>query len=281
MYLPKIHGFRYAILMVDQFSNYIYVKPLKNKTAESVRKAIDDFIEENSLFKINTIASDMGKEYQGNVTYYKKKNIKWFFLKEPHKSFLAEGYVRIFKQVLYKVIRASKGKPWPSFCQEVVNQINGRPLKKLGGKSPAEVNSPFLDVETRAEFRRQSELKEDKKDDIKTKILPEGTLVFINLPKEADLRSYDLQRAEIKRVKEVDTSALPHRYTLEDLEKETTLERKYYLAELREVSKLRNIKNEIKRVYKTRRKNKRKEFLVTYYNKDGKHWIPERVLYAF
>ena len=279
MYLPRIHGFRYGLLMVDQFSNYIYVKPLKTKTAESVRKAIDTIIEENELFKINTIASDMGKEYQGNVTYYKKKNIKWFFLKEPHKSFLAEGYVKIFKQVLYKVIRVSKGKPWTSFCQDVVDQINGRPLRKLKGKSPAQINSPFSDIEMRDEFRAQDGKKTES--GIKTNVLPEGTLVFINLPSESDLRSYDLQRAEIKRVKKVDTSDLPHRYTLEDLEQENTLERKYYLAELKEVSKVRNIKNEIKRIYKSRRKNKRKEFLVSYYNRDGKHWIPERVLYAF
>ena len=90
-------------------------------------------------------------EFQGNVSYYKKKNIIWFFLRGPHKSalgknklicrlrreclfILAKSYVKIFKNLLYKMIRVSKGKPWIGYYQDVVDQINARPLKKLSGK---------------------------------------------------------------------------------------------------------------------------------------------------
>ena len=50
-YVPKIQGFCYALVVVDQYSNFLYVKPLKKKSAESVRKALDEIIEENKLFK--------------------------------------------------------------------------------------------------------------------------------------------------------------------------------------------------------------------------------------
>ena len=52
LYLPKIHNYRYGLLLVDLYSCYLYVKPLKDKTAESTRKALDSIIEENKLFKI-------------------------------------------------------------------------------------------------------------------------------------------------------------------------------------------------------------------------------------
>ena len=219
-------------------------------------------------------------EFKGNVAYYQKKNIKWFFLNEPHKAAMAEAYTRIFKNLLYKVIRAKKGKPWPSFVQDVVDQINGRPLKKFGGKSASDLNSPFKDEASKEIIAQAEQAKGDSKP-IKEDLLPVGTLVFIDLPKDADIRSYDLQRAEIKKVKSVDSSKHPYTYVLEDLDDEKTLERKFYRKELKEVLKVRNIPNEISKIYKSRRKNKRKEFQVSYYNRDGKHWIPERILYSF
>ena len=193
---------------------------------------------------------------------------------------MAEGYTKIFKNLLYKTIRATKGKPWPQLCQDVVDQINGRPLKKFGGKSAKDMNSPFKDENSKKVIEAQDKKKKESKP-IKEDLLTRGTLVFINLPKDADLRSYDLQRAEIKKVKEVDTSKLPYIYILENLDDEKVLERKYYRGELKEVFKTRAIPNEISKIYKSRRKNKRKEFLVSYYNRSGKHWIPERILYAF
>ena len=211
------------------------------------------------------------------MAYYRKKNIKWFFLRGPHKAALAEAYVRIFKQLLYKLIRHSKGKPWPQLCQDVVDQINARPLKKLNGRSPASLNSPFMDQESRTLLEEAS----PDENVIKETALEEGALVLIDFPKDLDLRSYDLQRGEIKKVKSVNTSSSPYTYTLETLDEGEQLPRKYYRKELREVSHLRKIPKEIETVYRSRRKNKRKEYLVSYYNSSKKHWIPERVLYAF
>ena len=226
-----------------------------------------------------TISSDLGKEYQGNVAYYRKKNIKWFFLRGPHKAAKAEAYVKTFKNLLYKMIRFSKGKPWTGFYQDVVDQINERPLRRLGNKSPKDINSPFEDVKSRDILKNISTSAESQ--NIKEDLLEEGSLVLVDLSKDEDLRSYDLQRGEIKKVKKVDQNSVPYTYVLEDLDEKNTLPRKYYRKELRKVSKLRNLPQEIEKIHKARRKNRRKEFLVSFYDSDQSRWIPERQLYNF
>ena len=207
--------------------------------------------------------------------------IKWFFLRGLNKAALAEAYIGIFKRLLYKVIRFSKGKPWMVLYKDVVNQINNRPLKKLDGKSPAEVNSPYEDVVSR-KFIEGENIQTDKSStSIKEDLLEEGTLVLIDLQKDSDLRSYDLQRGEIKKVKEIDRRLHPYTYTLEELHDGDILPRKYYRQELRKVSKFRNLPHEVEKIHKSRRKNRRKEFLVSFYNLNRRRWIPERDLYKF
>ena len=204
--------------------------------------------------------------------------IKWFFLRGLNKAALAEAYIGIFKKLLYKLIRFYKGKSWLQLYNDAVNQINNRPLKKLGGKSPAEVNSPYEDVTSKDYVGKN--LQEDKPS-IKEDILEEGSLVLIDLQKDPDLRSYDLQRGEIKTIKEIDRSLHPYTYVLEDLHNGDTLPRRYYRRELKKVSKLRNIPHEIEKIHKSRRKNRRKEFLVSFYKSNRRKWIPERDLYKF
>ena len=58
LYLPHVQGYRYGLLLVDVYSNYLYVKPLKDKKAETIRKTLDGIIEENNLFKIRFVNPD-------------------------------------------------------------------------------------------------------------------------------------------------------------------------------------------------------------------------------
>ena len=179
------------------------------------------------------------------------------------------------------MIRFSKGKPWLQLYQEVVDQINSRPLKKLGGRTPAQLNDPFEDVNSRELLEKVEAKDREKSSSIKEDALEEGALVLIDFPKDADLRSYDIQRGEIKKIKEVDQTLKPYTYVLEDLDGERVLPRKCYRRELRRVSKLRNLPHEIEKIFKSRRKNKRKEYLVSFYKSNRKKWIPERDLYKF
>ena len=141
--------------------------------------------------------------------------------------------------------------------------MNNRKLKVLGGMTPNEVISPFSDIKTRPILKKVNETL--SKNRINRDVFKENSLVFIGIPKGVNDKGYDLQRGSIKRVKSINKDQFPYTYTLEDIDKSNTLPRNYYRNELRKAPALRSIPKEIDKIYDSRRKNKRKEYLVSFY----------------
>ena len=293
IYLPNHKNCPYGLVLVDQYSRFIYLEPLKRKSGPAVQNALNKIIEENKLFKIKTIGSDRGTEYIYMKKFLKEKGIGLFFLENSPKASLAESSVKRIKKVMFLAMRQGKKILWPDIYQKVINQLNSRPLKVLGNKSPSEVNSPFDDIESK-------EFVEDKKVEQTGPIFAVGDLVFIELPKNLGEKEYDIARGVIARVKEVDKSAKPYMYKLESTEGKQ-LSRKYYGNELRRAPALRNIDKQIEKVFNSRRKNKKREYLVKFEGSrwdifkilkylyayyiiyiffSNKTWVPERILYA-
>ena len=256
-YLPNHKRMPYGLILVDQYSKYIYLEPLKKKTGPAVKSALDKIIEENNLFKINQISCDRGTEFIAIKKYFKEKNIGFFFLEGKGKAFLAENGIKRFKRVLFQVMRNGKKILWPDIYKNVLKQINSRPLKSLGGKSPEEVNSPFEDIESK-------NFVENKNIEKSGPIFKIGELVFLELSKNIGEKDYDLNRGPIARIKNIDKSAKPYMYELETIETKKPLSRKYYGYELKYAPGLRDMPHQIEKVLNTRRKNKRKEYQVVY-----------------
>ena len=277
MYLPRARSFPYALILVDLLSQYVLIEPLKKKTAENVRKALEKIITENDLIKISTISSDSGTEFTANISYFKKQGIKWFLLKSEVKASLAELSIRIFKSYLYKMLRLNPGTMWINIYKKVESQMNMRALKSLGGRSPAELFSPMADVS------KKNKLYENQRTKNVTigPIFKMNDLVFIDIKKNVNDKGYDIQRGAIKRVTHVDKSSKPYVYTLGHLDSDKNLPRVYYGAELRKAPKLRAIPKQIDKIFDSRRQNKKREFLVSFYGSDYKSWVPERILYKF
>ena len=224
--------------------------------------------------KISTVGTDQGTEFTANSQYFKKTyNIKWFWLKGKTKAALAENRIKTLKNVLYKVIRSRPKAQWAKIYPEIVEQLNIRPLKALKNRAPADLVSIFEDVRSRplltSSTSTETATAPTSKTSSKKKRFSQkfklGDLVFLETPSSVNERGFDLQRAVISRIRNVDKSAFPYLYSLENLEGEP-LSRKYYERELRRAPKLRNIPRQIEHVFDSRRKNKRREYLISFYN---------------
>ena len=299
MYLPRTRGARhqYAVIVVDGYSRFVFLRPLKTKSGKEVREALVDIIEKNDLYKAQTFSSDLGTEFVSNASYFKEKyGIIWFWLKSKTKAFLVENTIKSFKGLLYRYMRLHPKKIWTDFEKDIVNQLNIRPLKALKNYAPIDFVDPVSDARSRSllssketDFRRKRVKKpEFKKND----------LVFVEIPASEIQRGFDLQRGAINKVAKVDTHSYPYLYELEDLEGKK-ISRKFYAIELKRAFKLRNLPKQIKHIYGSRRKNYKREYQVTFVgNKyvffclfymnyliillfSYKTWIPERLLYKF
>ena len=262
LYLPRTRGarYQYAVLVIDGYSRFIFVRPLKTKSGKEVREALVDIIEKNGLYKAQTFASDFATEFRANAEYFKENyGIIWFWLKSKTKAFLAENAIRSFKALLYRYMRLHPKKNWADFYEKVVNQLNIRPLKSLQGYSPIDFVSSASDVKSRTVL---SGLNSSRKK-LKSPEYKKGDLVFVEIPASEIQRGFDIQRGTINRVAKVDTRSYPYLYELEDLEGKK-ISRSYYAIELKRAFKLRNLPRQIKHIYASRRKNYKREYQVTF-----------------
>ena len=72
-------GYRYVLVVIDNFSNFAWTIPLKNKNAQTIKDSFEHIIK-NSKRKPKLIESDRGKEFYNNIfqDFLNKNNIKLY-----------------------------------------------------------------------------------------------------------------------------------------------------------------------------------------------------------
>lgn len=262
-YMPPFNKYTYFLLMVDLYSNYIYVVPLKSKTAEATRKAFDHLFDTFHLDKFSSLGTDAGGEFTGNREYLKEKGVELYIRRGDNKAFQAENYIRIFKHVLYKYLRQERSQNWPSAVDRVVSQINNRRQRGLGSLTPAQVNNPLQDPVSRGVIKRKRYSDVEEKPKKLKKEFRKNAFVFVNFKKEPLFKGFDTQRGTIYQIAEVDDQESPRLYSLKELDG-TPVRGKYYAAELKSAPNPKDMEHEVEKIIsrRTDKSTGKKQFLV-------------------
>ena len=275
-YMPMYKDFAYFLLLVDLYSNYIYVVPLKSKTAEAVRAAFQQLLSTFQLDKFTSLGTDAGGEFTGNRNFFKDRRINLYIRRGDNKAFQAENYIRIFKHLLYKYLRSQRSKNWPAAVDNVVSQINNRRQRGLGSLTPAQVNNPFEDPVSRDIIKRnryQSDAAASKRRHV-VKEFKKNQFVFVNFKKEALYKGFDTQRGTIYQIADVDDSETPRLYSLKELDG-TAVSGKYYAAEMKSAPNPKNMEHEVDKILEERTtKSGKKQCLVKWLFYPSKYVSP-------
>ena len=249
-YMPEFDGYKYFLLLVDLYSNFIYVEPLKGKTAEDVKRAFVRLFKKNKFDKFSSLGTDSGGEFTANRTFFKSKKIELYVRRGQNKAFQAENYIRIFKRVLYKYLRYKRSQNWPKAIAKTVAQVNNRRQKNLGPFTPQQINSPLNDVESRDVIKRSRPIPGESKNPTNVKgEFKINQFVYVNFLKQPLYKGFDTQRGTIYKIKSVDRTKKPYLYTLKELDG-TSVEGKYYSAELKRAPNPEHIEHEIGEILK-------------------------------
>ncbi|GFR07734.1 uncharacterized transposon-derived protein F54H12.3 [Trichonephila clavata] len=91
------NGFRFSLTIIDVFSKFAYVIPLKNKKAVSVTKAFESLLQQ---VKPKNIQSNKGNEFYNTQlqSLFKKYNINHYSAEGDAKSTIVERFNRTLKQ---------------------------------------------------------------------------------------------------------------------------------------------------------------------------------------
>ena len=96
-------GFRFLLCVIDIFSKYAWVVPLKDKKGVSIVNAFQKILKESDR-KPNKIWVDKGSEFYNNSfkKWLKDNDIEMYSIYNEGKSVVAEGFIRILKNKIYK-----------------------------------------------------------------------------------------------------------------------------------------------------------------------------------
>ena len=99
-------GFRFLLCVIDIFSKYAWVVPLKDKKCVSIVDAFQKILDKSGR-KPNKIWVDKGSEFYNNSfkKWLKDDDIEMYSVHNEGKSVVAERFITTLKTKIYKYMR--------------------------------------------------------------------------------------------------------------------------------------------------------------------------------
>ena len=118
-------GIKYLLCVIDLFSKYAFIVPLKDKKGLSIVNACQSILG-GSKRKPNKIWVDQGSEFYNNVfkKWLKDSNIEMYSTYNEGKSVVAERFIRTLKNKIYKHMTAISKNICLDVLDDIVNEYN-------------------------------------------------------------------------------------------------------------------------------------------------------------
>ena len=134
-------GINYILVCCDGLSEFLWTRPLKNKSGITVANAMLDIIKTSGrhcqLFETDAGTEFLAKEMRQIVL--EPYEIHHHICLPPVKCALAEGYVKLLKRKIYRYMTYHGTKKWLEKLESFTKSLNSRFIKRLG-MSPSQVN---------------------------------------------------------------------------------------------------------------------------------------------
>ena len=112
-------------MVIDLFSKYGWIKPLRDKRSETVSKAFDEMFE-TSKRKPKILWSDKGSEFihKHFKEFLKKKDIKLYHTENEKKSNVVERWNKTIKNKMWKMFSANNNTVYWDKIDKLVDDYN-------------------------------------------------------------------------------------------------------------------------------------------------------------
>ena len=120
-------GYRYVLVVIDNFSKYGWTIPLKNKNAQTIKDSFENILI-SSKRKSNLVESDRGKEFYNNIfrDFLNKNNIKLYSRNSSYGAVFAERFNRTIRDLLKKIVFEQGDAKWIDVLPTITKQYNNR-----------------------------------------------------------------------------------------------------------------------------------------------------------
>jgi len=126
-------GVKYLLTVIDIFSRYGWIVPLKNKTGIEVASALEKIFKER---KPNKLWVDKGREFYNS---HVQKLVTLYSTENEEKSSIVERWNRTMKENMFKYFTANSTRKYIDILDELVDQYNST-IHSSTGMSPKEAS---------------------------------------------------------------------------------------------------------------------------------------------
>ena len=125
-------GFRFLLCVIDSFSKYAWVVPLKDKKGISIVNAFQKILKESKR-KANRIWVDKGSEFYNNSfkKWLKDNDIEMYSIHDEGKLVVAERFIRILKKKIYKYMTSISKNLYIHKLDGIVDEYNNTYHRKI------------------------------------------------------------------------------------------------------------------------------------------------------
>ena len=118
-------GFRSLLCVIDIFSKYAWVVPLKDKKGISIVNAFQKILKESDR-KPNKIWVDKGSEFYNNSfkKWLKDNDIEMYSIHNKGKSIVVKRFIRTLKIKIYKYMTSISKNVYIDKLNDIVNEYN-------------------------------------------------------------------------------------------------------------------------------------------------------------
>ena len=120
-------GYRYVLVVIDNFSKYGWTIPLKNKNAQTIKNSFENILI-SSKRKLNLIESDRGKEFYNNIfqDFLNKNDIKLYSRNTSVGAVFAERFNCTIRDLLKKPVFEKGNANWIDVLPTITKQYNNK-----------------------------------------------------------------------------------------------------------------------------------------------------------
>ena len=266
---------KHVLFVIDVFTKYLWVEPLKNKTAKEVVGGFKKIFNQGRICK--KLRTDSGAEFISKITknYVKSLGIYHFnALNSLTKANIAERVIQTIKNMLQRWITKHGTHRYIDVLQDIVKSYNATPHRSLNQLAPKDVNK-----QNEADVWAYMYLKPKKK---KTNIAQyhykTGDLIRISHKNMIFDRSYDEHfTREIFKIRQRFRMQNICMYRIQDMDG-SSISGNFYESEMQKVDKDENTLWYIEKIIRKRKRNGEVQVLVKFDGFPNKfnQWLPER-----
>ena len=265
-------GYKYVLVIIDVFSRYMWMRPLKTKHAKEIVRAFKSVLAEGR--QPRSLRTDSGSEFRNGVvvTYLKNEGIHHYTTHNETQANYAERVIKTIKSKIYRYLIKNNTQRHIDVLEALGESYNKTKHRMLG-RPPIEVNK-----ENESEVRLDQHLlrkpKEIPKQKFKWKVDDKVRLTY---RREAFDREYDQRwSGEVFVITERRMRRGIPVYKLKDWDGEP-IKGTFYQQELQKVDVTDGDLFKIEKILKRRRRGNKNQVFVKWLHwpKKFSSWIDE------